>query len=163
MQYSTVIAPKDHRWATDESSYFEVGLSAIQCIERALATAKLTPTAILDMPCGYGQVCRMLRAAFPAAHLTVADLDRDGVDFCAGQFAAEPFYCSEDVHALTLGRTFDVIWCGALFTHLDRDRWPAFLEFFANHLAPGGLLIFATHGRRTMQGMLDASGHGLTA
>ena len=163
VQYSTVIAPNDHMWATGQSWYFEAGLSALGCIQRMLAAAKLTPTAILDMPCGHGRVCRMLRAAFPAAHLTVADLDRDGVEFCAAQFGAEPFFCSEDVQALTLDRTFDLIWCGSLFTHLDRDRWPAFLEFFANHLAPGGLLVFTTHGRRPIQWMIDGVySYGLT-
>ena len=47
---------------------------------------------------------------------------------------------------MKLERVFDLIWCGSLFTHLDRDRWPAFLEFFSEHLAPDGLLVFTTHG-----------------
>jgi SAM-dependent methyltransferase len=161
--YSTVISPNDHMWATGQSWYFEVGLSALECVNRALTDAGVTPRAILDMPCGHGRVCRMLRAAFPSAHITVCDLDPDGVDFCAHEFHAEPLYSHEDVRAVKLDRVFDLIWCGSLFTHLDRDRWPPFLEFFADHLAPDGVLVFTTHGRRPIQWMLGGVfSYGLT-
>jgi hypothetical protein len=58
----------------------------------------------------------MLRAAFPEAHLTVCDLDRDKVDFCAAQFNATPVYSQEDIRSVSLDQTFDLIWCGSLFT-----------------------------------------------
>ena len=41
--YSTVISPNDHMWKTGQPWYFDVGLSALECIKRALATADLTP------------------------------------------------------------------------------------------------------------------------
>ena len=64
---------------------------------------------------------------------------------------------------MKLERVFDLIWCRSLFTHLDRDRWPAFLEFFSEHLAPDGLLVFTTHGRRPIQWMRDGVfSYGLT-
>jgi SAM-dependent methyltransferase len=150
-----VISPNDHMWLTGRQWYFEVGVSALDCIRRALATAHVAPASILDLPCGHGRVCRMLRAAYPTAHLTVCDLDRDGVNFCANQFGAEPIYSHEDVRTLAMGRHFDLIWCGSLFTHLDHDRWPEFLGFFADHLTPDGVLVFTTHGRQPIQWMLD--------
>ena len=160
--YSTVVSPNDHMWKTGQLQYFEVGLSALECIRRALKTADVTPTSILDLPCGHGRVCRMLRMAFPEAHLTVSDLDRDGVDFCAQEFQAEPLYSREDIREVQTSRFFDVIWCGSLFTHLDRDRWSLFLEFFAEHLRPGGVLVFTTHGRRPIQWMFEGFyGYGL--
>jgi SAM-dependent methyltransferase len=150
-------------WRTGQTWYFEVGLSALECINRTLSIADLRPTAILDMPCGHGRVCRMLRAAFPDAHMTVCDLDPDGVDFCAAQFNAEPLYSRENVREVTVARSFDLIWCGSLFTHLDRHRWIDFLEFFANHLVPNGVLVFTTHGRRPIQWMVDELfSYGLT-
>ena len=161
--YSTVISPNDHMWKTGQPSYFEVGLSALECIKRALATADITPASILDLPCGHGRVCRMLRMGFPDAHLTVSDLDPDGVDFCAAQFRAEPLYSREDIREVTTSRSFDLIWCGSLFTHLDRDRWAPFLDFFADHLSPGGVLVFTTHGRRPIQWMVEGFyGYGLS-
>ena len=155
LAYSTVISPNDHMWLTGPQWYFDIGLSAIECITRALATAHVTPGSILDFPCGHGRVCRMLRAAYPAAQLTVCDLDRDGVDFCAQQFAAEPVYSANDLQTIAVGRQFDLIWCGSLFTHLDRDRWPEFLGFFADRLSADGVLVFTTHGRQPIQWMLD--------
>ncbi len=161
--YSTVISPNDHMWKTGEPWYFDVGLSALECINRALSTANVSPTSILDLPCGHGRVCRMLRMAFPDAHLSVSDLDADGVDFCAEHFRAEPIYSRADIRELTTSRTFDLIWCGSLFTHLDRGRWDDFLRFFAEHLRPGGVLVFTTHGRRPIQWMVEGFyGYGLT-
>jgi SAM-dependent methyltransferase len=156
-RHSTVISPNDHMWKCGQAEYFAVGLSALACIERALATVGVRPASILDLPCGHGRVCRMLRAAFPDAHLTACDIDRDGADFCAAQFQAEPAYSRVDIGHLRLPRSFDLIWCGSLFTHLDCDRWPEFLEFFADHLSPGGVLVFTTHGPRVIRHMAEAS------
>jgi SAM-dependent methyltransferase len=140
-----------------------VGLSALDCIRRGLGTADITPKHILDMPCGHGRVARMLRAAFPEAGLTVCDIDRDGVDFCAAQFDAEPVYSHEDIRRVIMMRSFDLIWCGSLFTHLDRDRWLPFLEFFSDHLNPDGVLVFTTHGRQPIHWMVDGFfDYGLT-
>ena len=104
----------------------------------------------------------MLRMAFPEAHISVSDLDRDGVDFCAQEFQAEPLYSREDIREVKTSRSFDLIWCGSLFTHLEGERWPSFLEFFAEHLRPGGVLVFTTHGRRPIQWMVEGFyGYGL--
>lgn len=162
-RYSTTISPNDHMWKTEQPWYFDIGLSALECITRALATANVTPTSILDLPCGHGRVCRMLRMAFPDAHLSVSDLDANGVDFCARTFAAEPLYSREDIRDVTTSRLFDLIWCGSLFTHLDRDRWADFLSFFSDHLTPNGVLVFTTHGRRAIQWMVEGFyGYGLS-
>jgi hypothetical protein len=63
------------------------------------------------------------------------------------------------VREITLARSFDLIWCGSLFTHLDRVRWPHFLGFFADQLAPGGVLVFTTHGRQVMRWMMEGVYH----
>src|SRR5688500_17671210 len=114
--YSAVVSPRDHMWNSGSQWYFEVGTSALHCVQRALAVTGAQPAAILDMLCGHGWVCRMLRAAFPAAQITVCDLDADGVDFCAAEFGAEPAYSDADVQRVQLARRFDLTWCGSLFT-----------------------------------------------
>lgn len=164
LTYNETVSPNDHMWNTGQAWYFPVGLSALDCIRHGLRLVNSVPQTILDMPCGHGRVCRMLRAAFPDAQLTACDLDRDGVDFCAAQFGADPVYSAEDVRRVEMIRTFDLIWCGSLFTHLDRDRWPHFLEFFADHLNPDGVLVFTTHGRQPVQWMIDGFfDYGLTS
>jgi hypothetical protein len=62
-----------------------------------------------------------------------------------------------------LPRAYDLIWCGSLFTHLDCDRWPVFLDFLAGHLAPDGVLVFTTHGRQPIEFMTEGVfGYGLS-
>lgn len=154
-QFSRIISRNDQMWNTGKAWYFDVGLSALTCIRHALNGA--TPAAILDLPCGHGRVCRMLRAAYPNAHLTVCDLDKDGVDFCAETFGAEPVYSSADIRKVRLERRFDLIWCGSLLTHIQRDEWKDFLAFFEEHLNPGGVLLFTTHGRQAVRFMRDGT------
>jgi len=153
--YSTVVSPRDHMWLSGAQWYFEVGTSALHCVQRALAVTGAQPASILDMPCGHGRVCRMLRAAFPAAQITVCDLDTDAVDFCAAEFGAQPVYSDVDVQRIQLDRRFDLIWCGSLFTHLEWARWQSFIDFFSQHLAADGMLVFTTHGRRPIQWMRE--------
>jgi len=129
-------------------NYFRIGTSALRHIVLAMmATFKQDLRSILDLPCGHGRVLRHLRARFPNASITACDLNRDAVDFCATTFGAKGIYSRENIHETSIDDKFDLIWCGSLFTHLDKSQWSAFLEFFLNHLEEGGLLIFTTHGR----------------
>ncbi len=141
------ISYADGMYKGDGAHYFSVGLSAIKCIEEALQAAHVESVHnILDLPCGYGRVLRFLVQRFPAARITACELLPDAVRFCAERFGALPAQSSYDLAALTLANEFDLIWCGSLITHLDGERTRALLAFFARHLAPGGLLLFTTHG-----------------
>ena len=147
--YLTVISPNERSKARG-SEYFESGLAALAGIRRALTVAGgEAPTAVLDLCCGHGQVTRMLRAAFPDAHLTVCDRDADGVDFCAAEFDADPLYAPEDPSYVTLPASYDLIWCGVLFAALPMARWTRLLGRLANALQPNGVLVLAMGGRGT--------------
>ncbi len=106
---------------------------------------------ILDFACGHGRVLRMLAAAFPAARLTACDLDPDGVEFCARTFGATGVVSREEPAEIELEGPFDLIWCGSLLTHVDEDRWHGFLSLWESLLAPDGVLVFTTHGRRSAE------------
>src|SRR3954467_990164 len=125
----SAIAPGDGMYLGDNRTYFRVGYSALRSIRLALALADKPDVAnILDMACGHGRVLRMLKADFPRARLTACDINRGGVDFCAETFGATPVYSAERPEEIRLPGSFDLIWCGSLFTHFDRDRWPGFLD-----------------------------------
>jgi SAM-dependent methyltransferase len=127
--------------------YFLVGLEALRLLEHALATAgKPQPATILDLPCGYGRVLRMLRAAFPEAAITACDLDRRGVEFCEQTFGVDGAHSERQFDELSLGRTYELVWCGSLLTHLPEDDARAALRALARHLAPEGVIVFTTHG-----------------
>jgi SAM-dependent methyltransferase len=142
---------------SDDSARHEWGLSAVRCIEAAVESGRrvLPPKAeksgwsnrILVFPCGRGQVVRALRAAFPDARITAADVDRRAVDFCVEAFDAAPLYMDEDPTQTETEATFDLIWCGSLFTHLDAARWLPMLGFLERRLRPWGILLFASNGR----------------
>jgi SAM-dependent methyltransferase len=144
------IAPGDEMNRGDVDHYFDVGESALHCIEAALFTARRHRSGIrriLDLPCGHGRVMRFLRKAFPEAELTACDLNRDGVDFCAASFRAIPVASCAEVAAIPVQGRFDLIWCGSLLTHLPQLRCADFLRLFHDRLEPGGILVFTLHGR----------------
>jgi SAM-dependent methyltransferase len=147
-----VISPNDTKYARGwEQHYASVGQSALQCVRLALLAArKLKVKKILDLPCGHGRVQRVLRAAFPEALIAACDPDPDAVDFCAKAFGAVPVHLPEQPGQLHLEDRFDLVWSGSLFTHLNQGAWPGYLEAFAVHLAPGGLLVFTVHGRESV-------------
>lgn len=144
------ISELDDMYQGNKEHYFHVGYSALQCIEYAilLANKELTDIRkILDFPCGYGRVLRALKAALPVAQITACDLERNGVDFCERVFGVNPVYSDKNLENVIINELFDLIWVGSLFTHIDRDQWPIFLNFFNEKLNPGGILIFTTQGR----------------
>jgi len=129
--------------------YYDVGLSAVRCLETGLALAGRSPDSvrsILDLPCGHGRVARVLRARFPQAELTVCDIDRDGVDFCATHFRATGFYSQRDFRRVRCAGSFDLIWVGSLISHLPRPATERFLSCICPWLAPGGVLVCSSHG-----------------
>lgn len=147
---SREISPNDEMFHGNEVHYFDVGESALRCVETALLAARRpreTITRILDLPCGHGRVMRFLRRAFPAAELVACDLNRDGVDFCAKTFGAVPEYSHENVDLIPHQGAVDLIWCGSLLTHLSAERCRDFLRFFHRILGHRGILVFTMHGR----------------
>ena len=144
------IAPDDEMLHGNVDHYFDVGASALSCVEAALKTARRDPStirSILDLPCGHGRVLRFLRKAFPVAQLTACDLNRSGVEFCARTFGAIPVVSQVEIDRIPLHGGFDLIWCGSLLTHLDEHQCAAFLRLFHRQLARGGLVVFTLHGR----------------
>lgn len=141
------IHPDDTMRAARPEAYFNTSLSALTAIQRALACAgKQDVRTIMDFGCGYGRVCRALRARWPDAHIVAADLIHAGVDFCAETFAAEALYSTEDL-SVKPSVGMDLIWVGSVFTHLPEKAWSAMLRYLIDCLAPDGVLVFTTHGR----------------
>jgi SAM-dependent methyltransferase len=145
---SVDISYRDGMHTGNTSHYFRVGLSAIRCIDRALTKCSSPPIIkkILDLPSGYGRVLRFLVQRFPQAEVTASELDRAAVDYCVEHFGAKAAYSRTNLKTLALEDRFDLIWCGSLITHLDRGAIADVLEFFHRHTAPGGMVVFTTHG-----------------
>lgn len=144
---SSKIYYKDGMYNADGAHYYKVGLSAIHSIDEAIARAELTDVrTILDLPCGSGRVLRFLVKRFPNAEITACELAAGPVEFCVQTFGAQPAFSSLNLDEVSLGKEFDLIWCGSLVTHLNEKGIAALLRLFQRHLAPGGLMVFTTHG-----------------
>jgi SAM-dependent methyltransferase len=140
----------------DPQRYLRMGRNGLDCIRLAMATAeKSAVESVLDMGCGYGRVLRWIRAEFPDARLGACDIDQAGVDFCAATFGAHPIYGQDDPADVEFDTPYDLIWSGSLFTHLPPHQWDGFLALFERALAPSGLAVFTTHGRRIAALMRD--------
>jgi CBS domain-containing protein len=149
-QLITEVSPED-TWGARYSrgGTLMAGVAALQRIRDALAAAgKETVSSLLDFPSGHGRILRVLKAAFPDATLTAGDIDRGMVDFCARTFGATPIYSTEQPQDITIEDSFDLIWCGSLFTHLKPDRWSGFLSLFNGCLTEDGVLVFTVSGPR---------------
>ena len=122
----------DGMYDGDGAHYFKVGLSAIHCIDEALERAKLTEVrTILDLPCGSGRVMRFLRQRFPqCTGSPPASWKLGRVEFCVRTFGAEPALSSLNLDEVSLGKQFDLIWCGSLVTHLNEHGIAALFRLF---------------------------------
>ncbi len=157
---STALSPLDTMHDGCDDRYLQVGVSALRAIESALAGLP-APATILDLPCGFGRVARMLRAAYPDAALTVCDLDRAAVDFSQRAFEARGVYSAENFRDLHLGGTFDLIWVGSLLTHLPEHQTRQFLDFARRHMGPESRLVVTSHGQFVAE-RLRTTTYGLT-
>ena len=149
---NTNISPRDGMFAGNYDHYFSVGRSALLSIQCALQLAEAPPPMrVLDLPCGHGRVLRALKAEFADAEISACDIDLDGIQFCRQELGAVAIPSHEDCSRIPLDGEYNLIWCGSLITHLDAIRTRDFLRLFAAHLAVGGVLVFTTHGRRSVE------------
>ncbi|MGQ0622860.1 MAG: class I SAM-dependent methyltransferase [Panacagrimonas sp.] len=150
--------PGDHMLGptANHHHYREVGESALRCIYGALLMANAdAPQSLLDFGCGSGRVTRWLRAGFPDAAIDASDLRTDSLAFVAAQFGARTWASWPDVSALQAPRTYDLIWAASVLTHLPEDASVTLLKKFLSWLAPNGVCIVTTHGRRMRENLVE--------
>jgi SAM-dependent methyltransferase len=135
--------------------YLAAGISAVRCIEHVLAQSAghRDVRTILDFACGYGRVLRFLKPRFPVAGITASDINPEALDFCRSAFSVKTVSSNVDFTRLLVAGRFDLIWCGSLITHIDENAAARLLRFFHDHLSPGGVCIFTTHGNRAAEKM----------
>lgn len=135
-------------------AYAQAGLSALACVHQALvATGQPRPARLLDFGCGYGRVLRFLSAAFPDTELFCTDMDGEGLGFCTHHFKTFGFRTDLESGPTWVKARFDLIWVGSVFTHLDIPNSQRLLRHLADFLAPGGLVVFTTHGESAVDRM----------
>lgn len=139
------ISDKD---AMNDVYYKAVGVSAATVVYNACAISSVPDVrSILDVPSGHGRVLRHLVKLFPDAQFDACDLDADAIRFCAAQFGARPILSKERFEEVEFGKTYELIWVGSFFTHLNRTRAFAALKHLTRFLAHDGIIVATFHGR----------------
>ncbi len=159
MEINRTIAPDDNmRPPGQDPAYFAIGERALTLIKNELACHTETGTArIMDFPSGWGRVTRWLSAAFPDAEILVSDVLEDALAWNVETFGTTAFETNDDFSKIERQPDCDLIWVGSLITHLPERSAKAFLDFALDCMAPNGLLMITTHGRRAVYN--GATGH----
>jgi SAM-dependent methyltransferase len=127
------------------------GEQAVRDIEQALGSIgrSLDDTkALLDFGCGCGRVLLALERRTAIPSLTGCDVDERSIEWCQQNLRRSRCFVNGALPPLPVEPgSFDLIWCGSVFTHLDEDRQDRWLEELHRILTPGGILLASVHGR----------------
>lgn len=121
-------------------------LSELMVLLEAVDRPLLKTGRFLEFANGHGRFTRHLVKALGASRVTVSDVVPDAVDFSCKTFGVQGFVSSVQPEAVQWPQRYDVVFVLSLFSHLPRRTWLRWLERLYDALAPGGLLVFSTHG-----------------
>ena len=129
------------------NQYYSVGKNAVREIINACLGSYLSRVeSVLDLACGHGRVARHLVKLFPYASFSAADVDGEGVDFCAEQFGAKGIHLPDDLAEFDFRHRYDVVWSGSLFTHFPRSTVKRWIDHICNNsLSPHGIFVFTLY------------------
>jgi SAM-dependent methyltransferase len=151
-------------YAGNAEDYFRAGLSAVECIDQVLSSSQVADVkSVLDMPCGYGRELRFLVQRFPGAQCTACDIQEGAADFCAQAFGTFAAYSQPDIRRVSFPRSFDLVWCGSLVTHLNRADTRDLFALFSRYQNLNGVIIVTTNGEFVGQQMRAGATYDLPA
>ncbi|MEZ5605735.1 MAG: class I SAM-dependent methyltransferase [Burkholderiaceae bacterium] len=101
---------------------------------------------VLEFASGHGRFTRHLVKAIGAERVTVSDVVADAVEFSCRTFGVQGFVSHAVPEQLAWPRRYDLVFVLSLFSHLPRGSWGRWLAVLWDAVAPGGLLVFSTHG-----------------
>jgi SAM-dependent methyltransferase len=143
----------EERSAAGVEHYRQGALNVLMKIEESLNAAGRRWDELgtwLDFGCGYGRVLRFLIARVPPDGVYAADVVREAVDFCASEFGVRPVHLDRQPAALELPRV-DFLYAISIVTHLTEGDARETLDALGKALKPGGIALFTTHGRRSLE------------
>ena len=115
----------------------------------------------LEFASGHGRFTRHLARVFTDGQLTVSDVAPGTVEYLQRTLGVNGFYSRVNPEEVNFPERYDVIFVLSLFSHLPISAWAAWQRKLHSALAPGGVLIFSTHGVRcaSLEGVnFDAEG-----
>lgn len=128
--------------------YFGGGEWNAHEVESVLAEAGFSlrgAGSCLEFACGYGRLTRHFVHMIDASKITVADIDRQAVDFVTRQLGVRGIYSTTTAEELLHDGRYDLIVVVSLFSHLSLAHWGSWLRRLNAMLNPEGLLLLTTN------------------
>lgn len=152
------ISPSDdifHFFAGHPSSlnplrdYFADGwrtLAELMLLLEAVDRPLLRTPRVLEFASGHGRFTRHLVKALGVPRVTVSDVVPSAVEFSRATFGVDGFLSASRPEDVRWPGQYDLVFVLSLFSHLPRSTWSRWLRVLQDAVAPGGLLVFSTHG-----------------
>lgn len=137
--------------------YFDDGANSAQKLAdllKEISGGRSTDFSLLEFASGYGCVTRHLENALPGVAVTACDIHSEAVDFIGAAIGTETLLSKsvpEEFAAANAGKKFDVIFALSFFSHMPRSTWTRWISALESLLSDGGLLVFTTHGTKTVR------------
>ena len=136
-------------WSSPQRDYLADGWRTLAELTLLLERAGRTLTGcaqVLEFASGHGRFTRHLVKALGAGRVTVSDVVPGAVAFSTRHFGVQGFVSTAEPAALRWPGRYELVFVLSLFSHLPRATWGAWLRRLWEAVAPGGALVFTTHG-----------------
>lgn len=110
-----------------------------------------SPYRVLEFASGFGRVTRHLKVLSPNDNLVASDIHQEACEFIANKIGVVSKVSSINPANLDVGSEYDLIFVLSLFSHLPSKTFGLWLEALYRLLAPGGYLMFTTHGQTAIE------------
>jgi SAM-dependent methyltransferase len=150
--------PPRELWAyygTSEDSYVASGREDCEAMAKILADSGTTLAdagAILDLGCAGGRMIRHIPAMAPKAAIWGADIWSSAILWCQDHLCPPCSFAvtTTSPHLPFEDRSFGLVYCGSLFTHID-DLAEAWFAELHRVLRPGGRLYFSINDQHAVR------------
>ena len=121
-------------------------LAELMLLLEAVDQPLLKTPRVLEFASGHGRFTRHLVKALGADRVVVSDVVPDAVEFSRRTFGVDGFMSASVPEQVQWPQRYELVFVLSLFSHLPRSTWSRWLKVLWDAVAPGGLLVFSTHG-----------------
>jgi SAM-dependent methyltransferase len=154
---SALPVPPREFWAnygTSIESYLQGGRNDVETMRRLLAESGApieNASRVLELGCAGGRMIRWLADLAPRTQLWGTDIWASAILWCQDYLSPPCYFATNTIipHLSFEDRSFDLVYCGSLFTHIDDLAESWFLELH-RILRPGGRLYFSINDRNSI-------------
>ncbi|MDG3003075.1 methyltransferase [Paludisphaera mucosa] len=110
------------------------------------------PIKLLEFASGYGCVSRHLKKN-PRLDLTSCDIHPEAIEFLTNQIGVKALQSAHTPEGFATPEKYDAIFALSFFSHMPKSTFGRWVKALYGSLAPGGHLLFTTHGVKSCKGL----------